>query len=466
MSTSDLNSLPQLSSPAAHTSTESTELVIPQQSLGSDSAERELCFPETQIRVKSEPRSHSPPPTMASTARVRNPSVHRSSGPAGTISKPMSSLISGMIDNTQYASVIQHPWVPRKTTASDEKVARRVAADIAAFPVSAANNENRQPLKRSDRPPLSDPASVIVPANEANDRQNLHNNLVTTNPVEAAGGFSNAQPKAADVMHHDFHPILSSPSTSRTLSYQRSANVSHTPKLDRPKPIVPRSLFPSPSATMSSSDLPNSSVPSKRPRTGRSEHPERFLYSGNTFSNLGERAFHEATETNPYLSPLTADAARPVYKTPMEARNALKEADKPPVAPVDYDQQIKDLTILIADFRKRYEKSKVMTAQAGIQVEGNVWDRLSNIVQYPPDFDSYSQQGQGELGKYGEEMKAWDRAIGHQVIIKKRIVYREAIEKLQVKLEILQAEKDLDTHSTNLKRKAETVADREGADDG
>ena len=155
------------------------------------------------------------------------------------------------------------------------------------------------------------------------------------------------------------------------------------------------------------------------------------------------------------------DASRPVYNSPKEARHALKEAAKPPVAPVNYDKQIKELESTIANFHKKYEKTKAMTAQAGIEVAGNVWDRLSNMVQYPPVFDEYAQNGPDDLGNYTKEMRAWDKAIGHQVIIKKRIVYKEAIEKLQVKLNILQTEKDLDGHNTRLKRKAAEAMDDE-----
>ena len=214
---------------------------------------------------------------------------------------------------------------------------------------------------------------------------------------------------------------------------------------------------------MTPSDLQENAPAKKRSRLARSEDPERFLYAGNTFSNLDERAFHENVEKNPYLFQLTSVAKRPVYKTPLEARRALKEAERTPepvVAPINYDQLIKELKDTITEFRKKYEKSKVMTTQAGIQVEDNVWDRLSNIVQYPPTFDAYAQTGQ-DLSKYAEEMKAWDRAIGHQVIIKKRIVYKEAIEKLQVKLDIVQAEKGLDSHNTNLKRKADENAEQD-----
>ena len=92
-----------------------------------------------------------------------------------------------------------------------------------------------------------------------------------------------------------------------------------------------------------------------------------------------------------------------------------------------------------------------MTVQAGIQVADNVWDRLANMVQYPPDFDEYarregpggggSSSGSDALADYTASMRAWDRAIGHQVIIKKRIVYKEAIERLQVRLEILRTER-------------------------
>ncbi len=212
---------------------------------------------------------------------------------------------------------------------------------------------------------------------------------------------------------------------------------------------------------MTTSDQINNIFAKKRSRLARSEHPERFQYAGNTFSNLNERDFHETAESNPYLHQLTSDATRPVYKTPLEARRALKEAEKPSepvVAPINYDQQIKGLQDTIADFRKKYEKSKIMTTQAGIQVEDNVWDRLSNIVQYPPDFEAFAQTGQ-DVSKYAKEMKAWDRAIGHQVIIKKRIIYKEAIEKLQAKLAAVQTEKGFDAHHTSLKRKADHDAE-------
>lgn len=208
-------------------------------------------------------------------------------------------------------------------------------------------------------------------------------------------------------------------------------------------------------------NLQDANAAKKRSRLARADHPERFQYAGNTFSNLDDCTFHQSVQQNPYLSELTVDASRPVYNSPKEARHALKEAAKPPVAPVNYDKQIKELESTIANFRRKYEKTKMMTAQAGIQVAGNVWDRLSNIVQYPPVFDEYAQNGPDDLGNYTKEMRAWDKAIGHQVIIKKRIVYKEAIEKLLVKLQILQTEKDLDGHNTRLKRKAAQAMDDE-----
>jgi hypothetical protein len=235
-----------------------------------------------------------------------------------------------------------------------------------------------------------------------------------------------------------------SPSSSYLTPEREDSAIDVLPPLDASDDLFvrPDSLYPGPSTTISSSELRSSSPARKRPRTGtRPEDPERFLYAGNTFSNLSDQAFQKAVQSNPYLSQLTPDATRPAYKSPMEARKALKASKKASAqsgTPTEREQQIQQLTQALADFRKKYDKCKLMTKQAKIEVAGKAWDRLANIVQCPPDLDSHAQ----DTSEFVEQMKAWDRAIGHQVIIKKRIVYKEAIEKLQSRLDTLSRETD------------------------
>ena len=369
-----------------------------------------------------------------------------------------------MVDTTAYVPAPRKSSLaPSGNTTTDEQLLRKLVADPAAFPFDTAGDGLRDSVQHPDNFVMLASAPVAEPSSKLKEHSTQPDDSLATSSVEVATLSSDIPPTENSSAQRGPRKPSSSPRISQPRSHRSSPPTSHIPKQSNARPSTARSLYPGPSTTMTPSDQINSISAKKRSRLARSEHPERFLYAGNTFSNLDERAFHETAENNPYLHPLTSGATRPVYKTPLEARLALKEAErpnKPVVAPLDYDKLIKELKDTIAEFRKKYEKSKVMTKQAGIQVEDNVWDRLSNIVQYPPDFDAYAQTGQ-DLSKYAEEMKAWDRAIGHQVIIKKRIIYKEAIEKLQAKLDIVHAEKGLDSHNRSLKRKADHDAERD-----
>ncbi len=462
--TSEIDFISQSLYPEAHTNITS---VLPQQDLGSTSIKRDPFYPEVSKRVKLEPRSPSPLPPMAPAIEGHGHPMPTSSASAHTVTTSTVSLISAMVDNTQYDCMsTRRPSVSRCTTTTDEEVAKKFAAGTAALSLMNTNNGDEHPPWQSNDFSEPDPSFPATFTDNAEEGYTLQNDAVTADPAGATAASSDILPSASGFSRRNSRAISSTPDTTQPQRYKWLAQTTPKPELDNVKSCTPPSLYPGPSATVHSSDLHNSSVAKKRPRTGRSDHPERFQYAGNTFSNLDDRTFHDTAESNPYLSQLTVGASRPVYKTPLEARHALKEAKKPPLPPVNYDQQIKELIDTIANFRKKYKKSKAMTEQAGIQIAGNVWDRLSNLVQYPPDFDSYTQKGQGEICEYAEKMKAWDRAIGHQVIIKKRIVYKEAIEKLQVKLDILQAEKDLNGHNIQLKRKGQDAGDDDSEYDG
>lgn len=384
------------------------------------------------------------------------------SNSAPTATMPVSSMISAMIDTTEYPSAsLQSPSVPQSIITSDEEVAKQFATGIASLPEDAPGSQQEQLAQQPDdfTAPAPAPSTTSKPTPRKRYAWLENKNPASTANVTALS--SDKSPTSSNSPLQNTGAISSSPISPQPAMHQHLPQTVPKPDAEKAKSSTPNSLYPSPSTTMPPPNLQNINAAKKRSRLARSDHPERFQYAGNTFSNLDDCTFHQTVQQNPYLSELTIDASRPVYNSPKEARHALKEAAKPPVTPIDYDQQIKELENTIANFHKKYEKTKMMTAQAGIQVAGNVWDRLSNIVQYPPVFDEYAQNGPEDLGNYAKKMKAWDRAIGHQVIIKKRIVYKEAIEKLQVKLDILQTEKDLDGHNTRLKRKAAEAIDDE-----
>ena len=401
------------------TAPENTKSVSPYLNIDAASIKRETPHPTIESRVKSEPRSQSPSKAVASTM---SPSA-----------KTAKSLISSMVDTTAYVPApAKSPSAPLDTTTSDQQLFQRLVADAATFPIPTAEIEISDNLQQSENFSLLDPAFVTTPTPNPEERHAQQDDAVTANAAEVAPLPSDLPPTDTGASQRRGSGVRSSSSrTSQPRRNRRSSVTSDLPNPSNAKPSTPNSLYPGTSATMPPPDLNSNNISAKkRSRLARSEHPERFLYAGNTFSNLDERSFHETAENNPYLHQLTSSATRPVYKTPLEARQALKEVEnpvEPVIPPVDYDQQIKELTDTIAEFRKKYEKSKVMTAQAGIQVEDNVWDRLSNIVQYPPDFAAYARKGK-DLSEFAEEVKAWDRAIGHQVIIKKRVVYREALD--------------------------------------
>ncbi|KAF7511028.1 hypothetical protein GJ744_005574 [Endocarpon pusillum] len=426
------------------------------------SVKRENCSPATNKQVKSEPRSPPPPQPIPSTAPEQTLSMPAASDSTPTAAMPVSSLISAMIDSTAYPSAgPKSPSVPCSTGTSDEQVAKKFAAGIASLPVDAPGSQQKQSVQQPDDFTGLDPASLATPKPVSRKRYAWLEKKEPASTANVRALSSDTPPTASISSLQNSRAISSSPGSPQPEKRQRLPQTAPKPNAEKAKLSTPSSLYPGPSTTMPPPNLQDANAAKKRSRLARADHPERFQYAGNTFSNLDDSTFHQTVQQNPYLSELTIDASRPVYNSPKEARHALKEAAKPPVAPVNYDKQIKELETTIANFRKKYEKTKMMTAQAGIQVAGNVWDRLSNIVQYPPVFDEYAQNGPDDLANYSKEMRAWDKAIGHQVIIKKRIVYKEAIEKLHVKLQILQTEKDLDGHNTRLKRKAAQALDDE-----
>lgn len=419
---------------------------LPPQDLISTPTTRE-CTHETRTDgVISELESQSSAPSTASPAakHISAPLGEPIRAPAKT--NTMNSSIGSMIDSTAYVSERSRgPSASHARTRGDEQSRHEVAAGT---PTRASTSSDRV-LQNLNLP--SNGHSVVgsaltyEPTVRAVERMAVWNSPIT---ASSDGGMlnPNPQPSASYLSVKDSPPASTLRNTLHRSSHQDSAPARQQSKPGTSQSTVPCSLYPGPSITRPNSELHNDSAARKRPRTARSDHPERFLYAGNTFSNLDNQAFHEAAQNNPYLSQLTANASRPVYKTPLEARNALKDAKKKPeVRSVDYDRQIKELTEMLADFRKKYEKCKAMTKKAKIEVAGNLWDRLANIVQCPPDIDNIAKIDKGNMNKYVEEMKAWDKAIEHQVIIRKRIVYKEAIEKLLVKLDHLRAEKDSDS---------------------
>lgn len=439
--------------------------------LNTPSVMRETSRPVHSNRVKSESRSQSPGALMASRALEYQATMAKPATPPHAATTPIDSLISAMVDNTEYAPPpAKSPSAPLATNRDDEQFLHKFAASAAALPFNPTEMETQQPLQESEDFSVGDGALVTRKMSCAEGRRPSLLDEATAMIDDTPANASNDQSSARSLCFHDADSLSSSPSHLALQRRQGPAPTSAVSNLANTKASTPHSLYPGPSTTVATSTPQNKFIPRKRPRTSRSEHPERFLYAGNTFSNLDNHTFHKTAQSNPYLSQLTTSATRPVFKSPLEARRALQNLNKPTPTPepepIDYDRQIISLIVTLHDLRKKYAKAKKMTSLAGIRVADNLWDRLANLTQYPPDFDAYVKRDRGELGTYAEDVRAWDRAIGHQAIIRKRIVYKEAIEKLQTRLDIVQAERDLGAGAgaasgggRRKKRKAQDVID-------
>jgi hypothetical protein len=423
--------------------------------------------PQIDVPIKSERESPYPGPLEQRFVAVTTPFMPTRSSIVNEPRPSISAKATKMVDNSDYSGAnAKSPLAPHKPMLNNMQQSRQVKASASSVPLTSATNRHQQRSNQTKPPTVIKSASHARTMSTAAETQSWRDNIVPEGPIVTEVYRQDGWPEDTELSSRNdlAHSFLHATEALRTRHSVPEATQSATNA--NANSSTPRSLYSSPSTTKHASDLLNSDTPRKRSRTARSDHPERFMYSGNTFSNFNNHSFLNTARDNPYLSSILPESSRPVYSGPKEARKALKDANKPLPPPVlDYHEQIKEMTSTLTSFRKKHKKYETMTEQAGIVVEGGLWDRLVNLVQYPPDFQHYARATEGDMARYAEKMSEWDKAMGHQVIIKKRIVYREAVEKLQERLQILRTERALDTNNRVLKRKAaEAEVDEDDAD--
>ena len=201
------------------------------------------------------------------------------------------------------------------------------------------------------------------------------------------------------------------------------------------------------------------------------------FHSGNTTANVSRASTSNASEyynmikTNAYTGALLPQTPSPNVQIPInsiEARQLFKKGslNKPRPDPVP-QPSVSELEAVLKDLRKRYERSKVMTQGAGIDLKDGAWERINAIVNHerPNLKAALKEQNANGLKQYVEKIENWDKAVGQKVILMKRILYKEQI--IAVEQKILQTRLKNEKEATSLEKKAKPGEDtpEEGSDD-
>jgi uncharacterized protein YukE len=171
-----------------------------------------------------------------------------------------------------------------------------------------------------------------------------------------------------------------------------------------------------------------------------------FDHQGFLFGNGGDDLDHgykseyfDKIKNNPYTSALQPHAPAPGIPVPQnaaEARGLFKRGrygqpkrDSVPQPPLEELQKV------LQDLRKRFAKLKAMCETAGISATGDIWDRTIAIVEGDrPDIKQALDKETGKgLKEYTEQVERWDKAVGHQAILMKRLNYKQQIAELEKK---------------------------------
>lgn len=287
------------------------------------------------------------------------------------------------------------------------------------------------------------------------DRGHLH----STGAVGrcAQGTSLPANGGAASAAHSEPNkPSISSKSTptSTIISSQHALGNFSGLKPSSSARTDPSTLYPGPSTTEPRSDHGVGFSTQRQVQQDQLRKPENFMYAGNTFSNLDEQAFHDIAKKNPYLAQLTVDAVRPVYKSSVQARQAIKEGSSSSrctgdainfsctTAP-DFDETISKLNQAIDLFRGEYENNRRRSIENGIEVGSDLWDRVLKRPSLPPKLSHFMAKGAAmDIDGYLEQMQAWDKSIEQQIFIRRCIVYEKAIAELQRRSESTRVKRD------------------------
>jgi hypothetical protein len=183
-----------------------------------------------------------------------------------------------------------------------------------------------------------------------------------------------------------------------------------------------------------------------RPLLSRASTPssdnQGFLFgNGGDDLDLGYKSdYFDKIKNNPYTTALLPRALTPGMQVPQnatEARELFKRGRYgQPKRDLFPQPTVGELQKVLQDLRKRFAKLRAMCDAAGIDATGDVWDRTIAVVEGDrPDIKQALDEDSGPgLKEYVEQVERWDKAVGHQAILMKRLNYKQQIAVLEKKI--------------------------------
>lgn len=207
---------------------------------------------------------------------------------------------------------------------------------------------------------------------------------------------------------------------------------------------------------------------SSQASTPSHEH-QRFLFGngGDDLDGGYKSDYFDKIKSNPYTAALLPCAPKPGIPIPQNATEARYLFKKGRYGQARRDtvshSTVEELQRVLQDLRKRFAKLKVMCDTAGIDATGDIWYRTIAIVEGDrPDIKEALDQDTGNgLAEYTKQVERWDKAVGHQAILMKRLNYKQQIAALEKKIKDVKAAAAEDTRDSEW-RENESEAGREG----
>jgi hypothetical protein len=189
-----------------------------------------------------------------------------------------------------------------------------------------------------------------------------------------------------------------------------------------------------------------SAFPKPRPLLSRAsalcpDHQGFLFGNGGEALGLGSKSdYFDKIKNNPYTTALLRRVPTPGMQVPQnatEARELFKRGRYGrPKGNLLPQPTADELQKVLQDLRKRFAKLKAICDAAGIDATGDVWDKTIAVVEGDrPDIRQALDEDSGKgLKEYAEQVERWDKAVGHQAILMKRLNYKQQIATLEKKI--------------------------------
>jgi hypothetical protein len=214
--------------------------------------------------------------------------------------------------------------------------------------------------------------------------------------------------------------------------------------------FTPTNLFAPVTSTPITTDTESTPTTSAfvKPQPLSSQAPTpSYGRSGFLFGNLGDDLdrgyksdYFDMIKSNPYttaLLPRAPTPGTPIPQNATEARDLFKRGRYgQPKRDTVPQPTTEELQKVLQDLRKRFAKLKVMCDTAGIEFASDVWHRTIALVEGDrPDIERTLEEDTGKgLTEYMKQVERWDKAVGHQAILMKRLNYKQQIAALEKKI--------------------------------